>query len=169
MTIKGKLTCMAITVLVLLLLTTGVIHFKAVDMLSDTLNREALSDTISSGKIIKGRLDTAISLMSQAGVAVGFGIEDRSLGKPNVERLLRFFLDSSPQNSNNWISELFFGWESDGWFSSSTRHVLPNDFDSRSKQWYIEAVKRPSSVVLSEQHINWLTKKTRYNGVSCHF
>lgn len=153
-TIKGKLTSMAVLLLFLLLLTTAVTNFMASNMLSTAMNREALNDTVSTGRIIKDRIDSAVSVMAQTGGMIGYGIEERRMNKSDVLRMLIITQDSNPESSRDWISALFFGWESDGWFSCTDRVALPHNYDCRVRPWYRAAVRSPSSFILSDPHID---------------
>lgn len=152
MTIRGKLTLMALTVMVLILLMTGITNFRTTNMFNSILNSEGLNDTELLGKKIKDNLDAVANLVTTVGGSLQYGIEKQSMRRIEAQYLLTQVLANiSENNRDGEISELFFGWEDNGRISDAHGWSTPPNYDARERPWYKDAKESPKGqVVFSE-------------------
>ena len=162
MTIRGKLTLMSVSVMVLILIMTGITHLRTTNMLNDILNSEGINDTELVSKKIKDNLDSVANLVTSVGGALQYDIERQDMRRIEAQYLLSQILANISENDrDSEISELFFGWENNGRMSDAHGWNTPPNYDSRERPWYKTALAAPKGQVVFSEIYHGVRAKAR--------
>ncbi|NCC97465.1 MAG: methyl-accepting chemotaxis protein, partial [Synergistales bacterium] len=150
MSIKGKFLSMVGVVALVVLIMTLVTYNRSSDILTEqvlAVGMETVSTSSTALDEYIAKITAAVDGCSLTISSLWYDSSNR--GQAPMEDLM---VKMTELNKKLGILSVYFGSESDGAFSEGLRAKLGSDFDPRKRSWYLEAVKNPGEVIVTEPY-----------------
>ena len=145
MSIRTKLLAMVGVVFLLIFIMTGVTYFRSDNALSTFMDRSALDYTVLSAQTVRDNLEAVAGITLSAAASFGNALEVSALSEEGIEKLAAEIFVNCKAHS---LTDVYFGWESDGRISISSGWKESADYNARARPWYKAAVAAPKGTVV---------------------
>ncbi|NLL37337.1 MAG: methyl-accepting chemotaxis protein, partial [Fretibacterium sp.] len=158
MSIKRKLMLVALIVSLAILGMTGITYYRGTAVLSDILALAGRDSAVESAKLIEEQLDELAHLTVLTAASTGYVLS----GAGQDEAILESYLASAlPPQKSLGITEIYFGFESNGRIVTGTGWKQSDDYDSRTRSWYTDAKAAPKGeAIFTEPYVDLATQRT---------
>ncbi|SMG51260.1 methyl-accepting chemotaxis protein [Dethiosulfovibrio salsuginis] len=157
MSIKGKFISMVAAVLVVIAVMAGVGAIRSKGVLTEQLIKTG-DETVKIALLtVEENLNKMTAIMVNAAK-----VTERAWNKEGINELKPMedlMVELAEANKGFGFQDIYFGFEKDGKFSDGTRFQQPDDFDSRKRGWYIQAMGERGKVIITEPYVDKITNK----------
>lgn len=154
MTIRAKLSALAVGILCVMAIMTGVNYLQCGSVLEGQVKAagdQAVKDAARTVDEYFGKLEgLTINAAGTVRYAWGNGL---AAGESTVESLVASITEN---NRHLGVQDVYMGFESDGAFADGSGWQEPEDFDSRQRPWYKRAVSS-AGTVFTDPYVDAIT------------
>ena len=155
MTIRGRLYFLSFVVLFVISLMGAITYYKGDSILTGLVNDAGMEVVGSAAQNIDGKLDRIEGVLMTAAEAIRDSMTRKgAVGEEEVEKIV-MTLTSIMKGDD--ILFLYMGHEPTGKFSDGFGRKKPEDYDSRARSWYKDAVKNNGRVILTDPYADSIT------------
>lgn len=148
---------MVMAVLVVIAVMAGVGAIRSKGVLTEQLMKTG-DETVKIALLtVEENLNKMTAIMVNAAK-----VTERAWNKEGInERKLMedLMVELTEANKVFGFQDVYFGFDRDGKFSDGTRFQQPEEYDSRKRGWYIQAVGKKGHVIITEPYIDNITNK----------
>ncbi len=149
MTIRGKLLGTVAGAFLLLFVMVGGVYLWGGSTLAAVLKEAGVTSVAQSAENLRSSLTRSAAALSASAESLRYAY--LHFGTVSQDEMARAAAALLARNRQSGITELFWGYESDGRFADGGGWKAPDDFDSRTRPWYRMAVAAGDGEVVCTQ------------------
>ena len=156
MTIRGKMLGTVAAVFLVLFAAIGVVYLWGGSVLTSSLKDTGVESVSQSAKVFRGVFNRSVAILSASAESLRYAYVN--FGAVSQDEMARAAAALLAKNKESGVTDLFWGYETDGQLADGGGEEVPDGFDARTRPWYkLAAAAREGEVVCTEPYIFFST------------